>query len=74
MQNLAIERMGNQYAVTVNDMRILRAAFGNPTIALHPRIISALRDCHILHQRSVQQLRRFDIRPAPTQIWHCHYA
>ncbi len=53
-----------------DDMCVLRAAFGDPAIALHPRIVRAARYRLVFHHGSIQQLRRFDVRPAPSQIWH----
>ncbi len=74
VQNLAIERVGYQNALFGNDMRVLRGSLGHDTAALHPCIIRTMSDGFIFHQRSIQQLRSFDVRPAPSQIRQRHHA
>ncbi len=68
MQDIAIQRVRDQHAVFGNDMRVLRGAFGNHAFTRHPRVVRPLRNRLILHQRGIEQLRGFDIRPAPAQV------
>ncbi len=68
VEDIAIERMCYQHTLPRYDMRVLRRTFGDNSVTFHPGIIRALRNRLVLHERSVEQLRGFDICPAPAQI------
>ena len=74
MQDFAVKLVRDQNTLMRDDMRVLRAAFGNPAIAFHPRVVRAARHSFVFHHGRIKQLRCFDVRPAPTQIRHRHHA
>ncbi len=66
VQDFAVKWVRDQNPIVRDDMRVLRATFCDPAIALHPRIVRTARNRLVFHHRGIQKLGCFYVRVCAT--------